>query len=446
MHLLTLEDLKLLSSLRTQSLIASDLYLLVLLGILIYFFGFKRIRSVIPISFEAFCNTSFPLDPNNKIDSNEVDNEFKRKNDGRSLKILGDRFIDSSKTFTLLVKQSISERRTPSLIIGKVATILNLDLSETPTETTVLETYSEVSNVRLLHPHLGHITFTAAQDLSYSIPIFFTGARILSVEIDTEFRGSIYFRNCWIGSLLIKRRSDDKRVELDLTDTFIGSLNLEESCCSTFSMNGGGIRQLQCPSAAAKTPVLSSFQINTNVCLIGSALNLNDKEIANYRNLALHIKSNSHPLTQQIVNSVVYRLERQSESGLLKFVNYCYSIFSAYNTQPGLPIKWIILTFASLIYLTYVTDMAILSKGCLNQPTTTWIDEMCRGDDAGRLNRSVAFAFNTYISPLSALSDTALLKTRSLYFHIFAIFLGLMNLLWATLAIFSIKTRFTGKQ
>lgn len=401
-----------------------------------------------PEGFQRYCSTSFSRPDNTPNLSTDYFIELLSKDFGTS----GPKYyIDKSKithagiVFSAAATAAAQMGKSPDLEIGTVSLPVDLDVDNIKTES-----FDSIENngkkVSIKFPHFLSIKIASSKKSNHSAPIIIRGARILSLEIDSDYSGDIYLERCWIASVTFNNASATPKIEVNFVDCWIGNLNLSENCCSTLHLRGGGLTAITCASTTSKPPITQSIVISQDVVLHKDSF-MTEAEISNYRNLCTHIKNFSSQHTQQLANAATFSLERKYEKGFLKFSSYFYQIFSNYNTKPGLPLLWMLSSFLTLAYLTYFLDQIPPPKGChIDQNFLQgWMKCLCDPSSSGKLQRSLGFTFNNYISPLSTLAENTLLKSSSLYYQLVGITFGLLNLVWATLAIFSIKTRFSGK-
>lgn len=302
---------------------------------------------------------------------------------------------------------------------------------------------------RLLYPHLDEITVERdGEDVSDRFgSVIIRGARILRVVINESFRGVLRFEDCWISSLHIKERNPSVAwTRISLERCYVGGLNLGSNSCIEFSMRNGGIKELVCPPSDKPSPVSHVFSVDNSVILHQSPTHVDEANIVNYRNLLIHTKNRASPLTQQVISAAIFRLEMKGDSGFLKLANFCYGIFSAYNTRPGRPLVWMLSSLALCFYLSYKFDLAAVVADCTKFINNGgWVSEICDAGETGKAHRSFSLVLNALMNPFSAFSSKSVVEAKSLYFSVFLVFAGLMNLVWAALTIFSVKTRFSSK-
>lgn len=396
--------------------------------------------SRVPKDFELYINTSFGRPANQKIiKASEIAEDFANRFGGKYYFSEGNAFYSAGLNFSNLVRQSVEKQERPIIVVDRynvnLPLTLNLENFDQADETV---TTGEYKGCRRLLPHLESITFEGESSaFIHSI----AHARIYHVIVEPSFKGIINFYDCWIGGVVIKERRPDSLLSLSLANTWVGGLNLEQNSCTTLSLNGGGVAGLSVPAAHLQTPITRMLSIDSKVILQGNSKRVTEDAVASYRNLLFHVKSRANPFVQQILSAVVFRLEMRYDSPFLKGANICYGLFSAYNTRPGLPLIWSVGSFLCVWYFASAFDLAVLTKPC----SGGWVAEMCNSELSGRVARAFTLTFNSIINPFSTFSDASLLKSKSLLFNLLLTVFGILNLLWITLSIFAVKTRFTSK-
>jgi hypothetical protein len=413
----------------------------------ITFFYRARLQNRLPQDFQRFSNTSFPIDEARRVlRAADFINEFGAQNNGAQIVHVGNFVMHASSLYAGEVKTTVSTSGRPDLVVTSMPFPLDINLSGLSQKDDVLPKKRKRKEDRWLFPHIINLIFQGPPADRAWTPIVIRGARILRVIIEDDFRDMVVFEDCWIASLEIKKRAAENAIQLRLSECYIGGLTLNEHACSTLSIKGGAITGIYCSSLVEKSPIRDALTIDSSAMLSPDSL-APESTVAQYRNLAGHIRNKSDLFSQQNINSVIYRLERAREKGFMRFVNTGYQVFSRYNTRPGRPLLWILFTIVFSVFVVYNLDAAALPKQCsfLVTGNPTWLDELCTQTSSGKLARSITLVFNNFINPLSALSDTSLMRAKYLALQFVLIFSGLLNLIWATLAIFSVKTRFSIK-
>lgn len=421
---------------------------LALVGILAYSVYSSYRRHAFPKEFELFCQTSYPAVQNQEtLSFSSIQADFLNANGGRPMVIEGNRAYSPGITFAGLVRQAAQESKRPILEIGNVQVPIDIKLNGAGHKDEFDHAEGPYKGLRTLFPHLDRVTFENVNPLNPWLPIIIRGARILQVHISESFRGWLYFEDCWISSLQIKDCEPLQSIRISLSRCYIGHLNMGTNGCIEFSMSKGGIRELMCPPTHMPSPVLSILRIDETVILHGNPKHADEEQIGSYRNLLAHIRNRASPHTQQVISAAVFRLERRFDTGFLKLMNVAYGIFSAYNTKPGRPLIWIGSSLLLCFYLAFAFDLAVLTKECKGTviENVSWITALCGTDIFSKVYRSFSLVLNSFMNPFSAFSDTGLLKAKTFSFNALLVIAGLLNLVWVTLAAFSVKTRFTGK-
>lgn len=403
----------------------------------------------LPGDFEVYINTSFPTAKDQPIlKLSEAEAEFLTQHTGQYSAAQMSFMVATYKAFSARVLNLIERKCRPVLIIDSVpnAVGVNISLTRSGQDKRFNFTTDAQKNPGPLFPDIDSITFMSGEG-SNAQHHFIKGVRILQVVVDASFKGHVDFYDCWIASLKIEGRSATNWLEISLSRCYVGNLQLFSSSCSQFQVFGGGIRELVCPGISETSPVDRVIQIDGSATLHSKPERYGENQIANYRNLSFHAVNRANSLTKQVIGAAIFRLERKGDSGFLKFVNTCYRLFSRYNTRSGLPLVWMIFSFAYCWYLAFVFDLGVVTNSCATSlaQQSSWVSELCGSDVAARGVRSFALIFNSVVNPFATLSSAAPLKPKTVAFATFLSIVGVLNLLWITLMIFSVKIRFTNK-
>lgn len=404
----------------------------------------------LPCDFQRFINTSFPAVENQPVLSfSEVAAEFAARHDGKYWIIDGGVSYSATANFSAHVLDLIEKQRRPMLTIDRVCGVMpiNISLKQIEKDTSFDSISALFREPRMLFPQIDSIIFRGDSG-SYTPILFINGARILRVVVDGSFNGWVDFGDCWIGSLTIEERQDKAYYNrITLNRTYVGCLHLFPNSCAQLTVHGGGLNGLVCPSISESSPVSRVIEIDGSTVLHSKPERYTEEAITNYRNLQFHAGNRANPLTQQIISAAIFRLEQKGDTRFLKVVNTCYRLFSGYNTMPGLPLVWVGLSFAYCWYLAFVFDLAVVTKSCspFVAHQVSWASELCGSNLATRGLRSFTLIFNSVINPFATFSEAAPLKSKTVWFAVLLSIIGTFNLLWITLMIFSVKTRFTRK-
>ena len=423
-------------------------YFAAFLGVCVLLFARHIFRSDSrpqPVEFDIFARTSYPqVEEPTTLTLSQFSEEFARKHENESLVIKDGRAYSASFDFIAAVKEYVESSKRPALVISPSNMPVDINLGQMKQSGDSVITDGPHKGFSIRYPHLSLITIKALESRIYTT-IIIRGARITRVVVEGAFLGSLYFEDCWIASLEIEAHASALPVlRVSLSRCYICDLNIKPNGCTTFSMTKGGIRGLNCPTTSQPSPVTNLFEIDEAVALHQEPKHVAPEQIGGYRDLLFHIRSRSSPLTQQLVNAAVLRLERKGDPGFLRSANFCYWVFSAYNTRPERPLVWMLFSVIICSYVAFALDLTTITRGCGGQEIS-WVTTLCDQSVQGKAIRSLVLAVNSLMNPFGVFSDTALIKSRTVSFNFVLIMIGLLNLVWVTLTIFSIKTRFSVK-
>lgn len=270
---------------------------------------------------------------------------------------------------------------------------------------------------------------------------------ICNLIIGSEYNGMmIYIKNCWIMNLIIEKQNNNNtnissNKTIDINDSYVDNLILNENCCNNFNFSGGGIKEISCPNIDKINPFYGSFNIEKDVFLVNS--NLEQYNINEYmqscRNLRLHIKKLFNINSENILYIHEMRMDRINKSNFIKIISSVYDFTSLYGTSPERSTLCLIfLTIYSSIII-FIHNSAITIGESI---AIGWKSELYRIDLVERFYRSIFLSLQSIFNPLYIFSKQTIVEPSNIFFVFFTAFQSICSIILIAMIIFSIRKQF----
>ncbi|MGC4098607.1 MAG: hypothetical protein QM706_15960 [Nitrospira sp.] len=246
--------------------------------------------------------------------------------------------------------------------------------------------------------------------------------------------------NCVIGSLNLTKIENTHRFSLELHHCWIGSLDLPQNCTKNLTINGGGIANINCPSAESPNPFTGDV-ILKNVffptCIHQTSLFEGSQA---YRSLHAHLKKHDNIPAANLMRALHLHSERLHDKGFTKLTNWIYGTFADYGTSPGKPLRWILGFYALTCVIVYLWDQGTLVQDC-NAYIGAY--SSMRNEEGGRLVRSLLLPLHAIINPFGIFFDSRRLIVPSTGWGAFLLTIqGLCSDMLLVMTVLSIRRRF----
>lgn len=157
----------------------------------------------------------------------------------------------------------------------------------------------------------------------------------LHLHIDGSRQG-IRIVDCTLGHLTL---AEGRKMDIELSNCWIGSLHIGKDCLKNLNVVGGGIANIECPPADDPNPFVGNVQVSraTLFPTRKDQLGLFHSPQA-YRSLHSHLMKHDNMLVAHRMRTLQLRAERLDERGFGRFSNWFYGTFANYGTSSGHPL------------------------------------------------------------------------------------------------------------
>ncbi len=161
-----------------------------------------------------------------------------------------------------------------------------------------------------------------------------TGGVIRRLSLHAH-ESQVRLSNCVVAHL---DASNDRRVRLEMTNCWIGTMSIMQASLAKLTVTRGGIADVECPSPAHNNPFVGS------VAFSGVFFPVSSKETSlfqgsqGYRNLRAHLEQLDNFLAANQLRAVQFRSERRDERRVESFVNRFYDLCSEYGSNATRPL------------------------------------------------------------------------------------------------------------
>ena len=260
----------------------------------------------------------------------------------------------------------------------------------------------------------------------------------LYLQIDGSRQG-IRIVDCTLGHLTLV---EGRKMDIELSNCWIGSLHIGKDCLKNLNIVGGGIANIECPPADGPNPFVGNVQVSraTLFPTRKDQLGLFQSPQA-YRSLHSHLMKHDNILVANRMRALQLRAERLDERGFGRFSNWFYGTFANYGTSSGRPLIWLVASYAvSLLLGWWLCDYGHLTRRLFDDggAQSMYLDE-----HGGRIVRVLSLPLQSIVNPFGTLFDsTRLIIPDTWQFNLWLVIQGLFSDFMLLLAGLSVRRRF----
>jgi hypothetical protein len=402
----------------------------------------KSIQKSWPDGFDLKNNTSFPIGTELRVST--IEKEL-RDQTGLEPDGFGYFFLDTNHFVSADV---VIQKKALELIKGRElfsvsidSPMLGLSINGSP------ECFNEVTAEGI--PQI--INLTISSKVTSFATLSNLHIRSLVLTEHYSIGAMLVINNCWIQNLVIEKqsvisqRSSDPNNMIKIENSYIGILDIGETCCKHFSMSGGGLRGIVCPSQDKQNPFYGSFHLDAGVFLEAKEDTFWFKQqyIQAYRNLRLQIKKFADIESENLLYVQEMRLERASKPSIVRLINIIYDIISSYGTSPERVLTCLGILFSYSSVLFFVYDGATLLE---SNSFTGWRTILCGNEVLNQASRSIYLSAQSMFNPLYLFSKQIIIEPSDVIFVAWTTIQSLASIILIAVLIITIRRLFKVSQ
>lgn len=272
--------------------------------------------------------------------------------------------------------------------------------------------------------------------LSSKTTVRIVGGVIHTLILQSD-RPEIELEGCCIARLVAARNA---RARIVLRNTWIGRLSLEPSSVRAMELNGGSVRDIECPLPDDDNPFTGSASIAVDVDFPTSRRWRLLQGAQGYTNIRAHLGKLENVPAANLMRSLELRTEREQDSGFIKIVSWTYGAFANYGLSPGRP-----LTCAAFLYFAMFAVILCFDKGALGIPENLysgWQVTLMGDDFWAVFRRSVFLPLQSMVNPLGLFGVRKFVVAATGWAHVLLTVQGLLTDALLFMVILGIRKRF----
>ena len=236
--------------------------------------------------------------------------------------------------------------------------------------------------------------------------------------------------------------SRGRATDLELHRCWVGRLHVQGLSLSRLVINSGSVRSINCPAPHEENPFVGSVSISPDVDFPTSPTSKLLGGSQGYRNIRHHLEDLQNVPAANLMRHIELQTDfhYREDTGLRRFINRVYGIFSDHGNSPGKPLVWMVGLWVFVGVALFFFDGGAQA---LPDPLFAGWREVLRGEgNWSQFARTIYLILQSTFNPLGLLGSRHLIVAESEWAHLLLIVQGLCSDLWIAMSIFGIRKRF----